>query len=306
MAKFMKEITVNCPHCESPDVIKKGKRNGYQRYLCKDCNRKFDDTGRAFGKWIQAERIGAAIDMYLSGMSYQQIAGLIARNYDRPGLSKATVYRWVKEYGDSAVGALSATFPETSGHWVADEMVLKVGGRRMWNWNVMDRETRYILASHLSPYRDEQEAVAVFEKALEANGGVEPITITTDGLGSYGAAIGLMFPDTQHIVSEGIYKESNNNLSERLQKTFRSRTKTMDGLYGRDTGQRYLDRWVLGYNHFREHGALGGSVPARAADVPVELEEWTVLVREMDKIKAIERAWDSEWKAQRRAVAMAA
>ena len=49
--------------------------------------------------------------------------------------------------------------------------------------------------------------MAVFEKALQANGGVEPKSITTDGLGSYGAAIGLMLPWTKHIISDGIYEE---------------------------------------------------------------------------------------------------
>ncbi len=224
--------------------------------------------------------------MYLSGMSYKQIAELIGRNFGLPEPSKATIYRWVQEYGDFAADGLSTQVPETSGHWVADEMVLCVGGQRMWNWNVM--------------YRDEREAVAVFEKALRANGDVPPETITTDGLGSYGAAIGLMLPYTKHIISDGIYEKTNNNLSERLQKTFRSRTKTMDGLHGRASGQAYLDRWVLDYNHFKDHEALDGDVPARAAKVGIVLDEWTDLVREADKFKAAERAWESERKAERR------
>lgn len=306
MAEFTQTITVDCPHCESSDVIKKGMRNGYQRYQCKDCDRKFDTTGRSFGRWNQTEHIGAAVDMYLSGMSFKQIAELMGRNFDLPEPSKATIYRWVKEYGDFGVETFSTQVPETSGHWVADEMQLKAGGRRMWNWNVMDSDTRYILASHLSPYRDEREAVAVFEKALKANGGVMPETITTDGLGSYIAAIGLMFPYTEHIITEGIYEERNNNLSERAQKTFRSRIKTMDGLYGLETGQKYLDRWVLDYNHFKDHEALGGDVPARAANLGVQLGEWTELVREADKIKAIERAWESERKARRKGQARGA
>lgn len=287
MAEFTQTVTVDCPHCESSDVIKKGKRNGYQRYQCKECDRKFDTTDRSFGRPHQAEHIGVAIDAYLSGASYQQIAEMLRRNFGLDGLSKATVYRWVQEYGDFAVDGLSAQVPQTSGHWVADEMVLKIGGQQMWNWNVMDRDTRYILASHLSPFRDEQEAVAVFEKALEANGGVEPETITTDGLGSYSAAIGLMLPDTKHIISEGIYKQNNNNLSERLQKTFRSRTKTMDGLYGQESGQKYLDRWVVDYNHFKDHEALDGQTPAEVARVDVKLEEWTDIVRDADKAKAM-------------------
>ena len=305
MAEFQQTITVDCPHCRSSRVIKKGTRNGYQRYQCKDCDRKFNTTGNSFGRWNQAEHIGAAVDMYLSGMSYKQIAELIGRNFDLPEPSKATIYRWVQEYGDFAVEGLSEQVPETSGHWVADEMQLKVGGQRMWNWNVMDKDTRYLLASHLSPYRDERQAVAVFEKALKANGDVMPKSITTDGLGSYGAAIGLMLPWTKHVVSGGIHEEVNNNRSERVQKTFRSRTKTMDGLHGQESGQAYLDRWVLDYNHFKDHKALDGEVPARAAKIGIELDEWTDVVREADKYKAAERAVISERAAQRKAEAKA-
>ena len=267
--------------------------------------RQFNTTGNSFGRWNQTEHIGAAVDMYLSGMSYKQIAELVGRNFDLPEPSRATIYRWVQEYGDFAVDGLSEQVPETSGHWVADEMVLRDGGQRMWNWNVMDKDTRYILVSHLSPYRDEGEAVAVFEKALRANGGAMPKTITTDGLGSYGAAIGLMLPWTRHIVSDGIYEEVNNNRSERLQKTFRSRTKTMDGLYGQASGQAYLDRWVVDYNHFKDHEALGGEVPARAAKVGIVLDEWTDVVREADKLKAAMSAAGSERTAQRKAEARA-
>ena len=289
MAEFTQTITVDCPHCKSDRVIKRGTRNGYQRYSCKDCDRHFDTTGRAFGRWNDAEHIGAAIDMYLSGMSYKQIAELIGRNFNLPEPSKATVYRWVQEYGDFAVDGLCGQVPQTSGHWVADEMVLKVGGQQMWNWNVMDRDTRFLLASHLSPFRDEREAVAVLEKALRANGGTFPETITTDGLGSYGAAIGLAFPGVRHVVSDGIYEESNNNLSERVQKTFRSRTKTMDGLYGQETGQKYLDRWVVDYNYFKDHRSLDGRTPAEAARVDIRLDEWTDIVRAADEMKAAER-----------------
>ena len=66
-------------------------------------------------------------------------------------------------------------------HWVADEMVVRVGGKKLWNWNVMDAKTRYILAARLSRTRNANDAIAVFEKAL-ANAKYPPKKITTDGL----------------------------------------------------------------------------------------------------------------------------
>ena len=303
MAEFQETITVDCPHCKSSKVIKKGTRNGYQRYECKNCERKFNTEGNAFGSWNKSEHIGAAIDMYLSGMSYKQIAEILGRNFGIPEPSKATIYRWMQEYSDFAVDAMSDQKPQTSGHWVADEMQLKVGGEKMWNWNVMDRDTRYVLASHLSPNRGAKDARILFEKALKSNGGVTPKTIITDGLGSYVSAIEDVFgADTKHIVSQGIRAKVNNNLSERLQGTFRDRTKTLRGLQGQGSGQRYLNRWVLDYNHLRDHEAHDGGTPGEAAKVAVTLDEWTDVVNEVSKFKAAQNATKSRRKAEAQAV----
>ena len=53
--------------------------------------------------------------------------------------------------------------------WVADEMQVVVGGKKMWNWNVLDEDTRYILASHLSKERNMKAAETVMEKATAAS-----------------------------------------------------------------------------------------------------------------------------------------
>ena len=50
-----------------------------------------------------------------------------------------------------------------------------------------------------------------------------------------------MFPDAEHVQSDGIRAMINNNLSERLQGTYRQRTKTLRGLDNIESGQRYLD-----------------------------------------------------------------
>ena len=50
----------------------------------------------------------------------------------------------------------------------------------------------------------------------------------------------------------------NNNLSERLQGSFRQRAKTQRGLEERRTGQEYLDGWVMDYNFFKDHEAHRG------------------------------------------------
>lgn len=167
MARFTTTSTVaiGCPHCESDHVIKVSKRDGYQRYQCKTCNRKFHANGNAPGKRFSANQTGAAVRMFYSGMSYKQIAENMAEMHDIPEPSKATI-----------------------DEWVADEMQVTVGGKKYWNWNVMDSRTCYILASHLSKHRDTRAPTTVMRKARKA-AVTTPKTVKTDKLGSYVGAI---------------------------------------------------------------------------------------------------------------------
>lgn len=278
MAEFTKTYTFNCPYCGNSKIVKNGTQFGKQRYLCKACRKQFNDTGAVNGYRVPAEHIGAAIGMYYRGMSYKQIGEHMADAYDMDEPEKSTIYQWVKDHSEVAADAMADYPAHTSGKWVADEMQVKVGGENLWNWNVMDASTRYVLASHLSPNRDQRAAIAVMRKAAAAADG-PPRSITTDKLRSYGPAIKKVFPEADHIQSEGLRAELNNNMSERLQGTFRQREKTLRGLDGLESGQRYLDGWVVNYNLFREHEGVDYQTPAEMAGVNPPFTEWADIVR---------------------------
>ena len=256
-----------------------GVRNGQQRYLCKACKKSFRDNGKAEGRWMDAELMGSAIRDFYTGKSYKQIAEGLKEEYDLPNEpSKATVYSWVRDYTDEAVKQMKGHKAKTGGHWVADETQVDVGGQKMWLWNVMDAETRYILASHLTPRRDAQAARVVFRKAMLA-ADKPPKTITTDKLRSYIRLIKDIMPEAEHTQSQGMRADVNNNMSERLQGTFKDRTKTLRGLDSRKTGQRYLDGWVLTYNNFRGHESLRNQTPGHRAKVNPPFREWADVVK---------------------------
>ena len=216
--------------------------------------------------------------MYLNGTSYKLTAETMDDAYDMPETSKRTLYQWVREYTEVAKDVLADHPAHTSGKWVADEIQVKVGGKSYWLWNVMDAGTRYALAVHLSPNRDQRAAVAVMHKAMAA-ADAPPRSITTDKLGSYVPAIKEVFPDTEHIQSEGIRAHVNNNLSERLQGTIRAREKTLRALDSLETGQQYFDGWQVHYNLFREHEGIKGQTPAEMAGVNPPFTEWADVVR---------------------------
>ena len=97
----------------------------------------------------------------------------------------------------------------------------------------------------------------------------------------------LFGADVKHVQSDGITAEVNNNLSERLQGTFRARTKTLRGLDSRASGQAYLDGWVLSYNLFREHESLRSRTPAEAAKMSPPFKSWEEAVERTGPRRAV-------------------
>ena len=131
MAKFTTEITVNCPYCAGDRVVKNGKTaDNKQRPLCRHCRKRFNSTGAIDGRHNPPGQTGAAISMFYSGMSYKQIAENIEDMFNIPQPSKATIYRWVRDYTDVPLREIDDPKAHTGGDWVADEMQLKVGGQK--------------------------------------------------------------------------------------------------------------------------------------------------------------------------------
>ena len=139
----------------------------------------------------------------------------------------------------------------------------------------MDAETRFVLAAYLSPERTTRAAATAMALAKE-RAATTPDSIKTDGLRSYRDSIGTAFRTrpVRHVVSEGIRAQLNNNLSERLQGTFRDRDKTLRSMKKRDTGQAYIDGLVLDYNYFRPHTGLENKTPAAAAGADAPFKSW--------------------------------
>ena len=273
---------VACPYCESAKIAKWGVTSeGNQRYRCssKSCRRTFLDTGTLNGRRMDPELVGSAIRDYFTGKSYKQIAEGLKEEYDlKKEPSKATIYEWVRDYTTEAQKQMKGHKAKTSGHWVADELEIKVGTKKAFLWNVMDSGTRYLLASYLTPRHDLPAARAVMRKAAQA-ADKPPESIKTDRLRAYVRTIKEIFPEAEHIQSQGIKADINNNLSERVNGTFRDRLKTMRSLDSIKTGNHYLDGWVLTYNNFRGHEGLGNKTPASAAKLDPPFKEWADVVK---------------------------
>lgn len=120
-----------CKYCGSYHVRRYGHYKGVQRLFCNDCERKFVDNDALPGMKTPADYLGSAVSMFYEGMSLNAIRRQLLQQY---GIypSDSTVYEWTKCYTKEAVSKANTEKPQVGDVWVADETVLKVGGKNTW------------------------------------------------------------------------------------------------------------------------------------------------------------------------------
>jgi len=92
---------MKCPTCKKSNVIKKGKRKTQyqikQRYLCKDCGKKFTENGKINNKKYPIKVIYSAINFYNLGYNYKEVSNKINKKY-KIKTSKSTIHNWIHEF----------------------------------------------------------------------------------------------------------------------------------------------------------------------------------------------------------------
>jgi len=73
-----------------------------------------------------------------------------------------------------------AEVPQLSGLWHEDEKMLSCEGRNIWSWEMIDEDTRFMVASNLSSTRTFEDTVAIFRKGVDKSK-VGPRVILVDG-----------------------------------------------------------------------------------------------------------------------------
>jgi len=90
------------------------------------------------------------------------------------------------KFGQAFAQNLRRSRPKSTGRWQLDEMVVTIGGKRMWLWHAVDDEGE-VLDMLVQKRRNTGAALRLLRKLLK-NQGIHPETIVTDKLASYGAA----------------------------------------------------------------------------------------------------------------------
>lgn len=287
MADTDKAVT-ECKYCQSEHVIKFGKYKDTQYYYCNDCKRKFASTDTIPKMQHSTSQVADVLNMYYEGMSENEIRRNLIQQ-DADFISTGSVYNWVNRFTNSAIKEAEKYQPKVGDLWVVDETYVRVdkskanvenpyskSRKAKWAifWDVIDADTRFLLASHITTTRGTKDAQVLIEKAVKRAGKV-PKVVVTDNLRAYLDGIELVCgADTEHKQSKPFEIGNDNNLIERFHGTLKERTKVMRALKNKDTLQKFLDGWLIHYNFFRPHMSLKDRTPASVAGINFPFRNW--------------------------------
>jgi putative transposase len=274
-----KIIQVTCKHCGSTDAVKAGVQAGTQRYLCHKCHRKFKADDMPFHMKVSAGHISSALAMYYTGSSITDI-----RNHIRQETgyypSKSRVFYWIEKYTDTAANYFGKVKPKVGDTWIADETMIDLDkGVKVWFWDIIDADTRFLLASRVSLTRTTQDAKQLVQDAVK-RAGKPPQVILTDKMKSYPDGIFTALGGyTEHIQGSPfkLATESTSRI-ERFHETLKERTKVMKAFRDIDTLIDFAKGFLAYYNFLKPHEALKGKTPAEKAKLRYDVKTWADVV----------------------------
>ena len=210
-----------------------------------------------------------------------------------------TVFRWIVHYSMLAAEWMDAQGSRTSDRWHIDETVVNVNGKNEYLWNVLDHETRFLLATHISADRSLANTRTPIRKAKAVTPD-RPVDVLTDGMQAYPIAVAkelgrkaTPFDDPKSVrggrfnphkrVPSIRAKESNNRI-ERFHGTEKERFKVMRAFDGEPGTATLAEGLRVHYNLVREHQALG-MTPGEAAGIPIgDGFRWKRIIEESTKM----------------------
>jgi len=207
------------------------------------------------------EIIQHAIWLYLRfTLSYRVVEELLAeRGLD---ISYETMRPWVLKFGPAIARQLRQRRPRPSDRWHLDEMVVRIGGERMYLWRAVDDEGE-VLDMLVQRRRDSWSALRLMRKLLKKQCFV-PKIVVTDKLRSYACAFQRLRLTCRH--EQGLRK---NNRAENSHQAVRRRERKLQRFKSARSAQRFLSMHSAVHNtfNFQRHlifrSTCGSSAPKR-------------------------------------------
>jgi len=275
----------NCLSCKGEHIIKSGvrktKRGNVQRYKCMNCGLRFVMDNGFYRMKHTPKAITLSMDLYFKGISYRKICDHLKQFYNLH-VNPTTPMRWIQKYLKLLSQYSDQYKAKVSNIWHTDEMTVNIKkkgekGYYEWIWNVMDSQTRFLLACKVTKNKYSKDARKPLKDSKKRTR-QRPDAIVTDGLQAYKEAIKKEFYDRSarihnpHLRLKSFEIRPNNNIIERLNNTYRERLKIMRGLSKIGGADDFAEAMRIYYNYLRPHQGLGGLTPAQMAKIPINLD----------------------------------
>jgi len=280
-----------CPECQSENLIKSGKRKTKtgikQRYICKDCKKRFVLSPIKYIKG-NAKLVCLAMDCYYRGLSYRDIREQF-KNFYGLKISHVTIRDWILRFGEIMEKYSKQIKPQIKGVWNADETLIMTNRKKDKNqpnknydyvWNVMDNKSKFLLASvNSGRSRSSKDAQKVFTEAYKQNGKI-PYQIITDGFKGYQDGCRKTFRNwgnerkVKFTSIVGKRKVVNNNAIESHHKQQKEFHKVRQGV---KEVQKYQDGFKVFHNFVRKN-ARQGLTPADKVGVGIKGNAWETML----------------------------
>ena len=235
------------------------------------------DDARIHKMKTPARQIASAMGMYYGGMPLDAIQQQFRQDYDLD-MSESNYWNWVKRFTKEAIRQAKSFKPNVGSTWVADETYMKLGKRNVYFWDIIDADTRYLLATHVSFTRNGRDAQQLMALARK-RAGKAPSSVITDKLGSYIVGIEEEFgADSKHRQGGPFDKENSTSLIERFHRTLEQRADVFQKFKNISDIRLLTDGWLINYNFFKQHEGVGNVPPAQAMSKVVPFKDWNDIV----------------------------
>ncbi len=272
-----------CPFCNSENIIKWGWRYNHttkkQRWKCKSCFQLFTVDDGFFKTKHKREVITACLNLYMNGLSLRKCVEHFNQFSDHQ-VSHQSVLNWIRKYAKIIKPFIENLDLNLSKIYHADEIFINCKGQQHYFWDIIDKGSRTLVATHYSTKRDSKSAKMLFLKVKH-----RPLTLFTDGLQSYRKAFRKTWGKKRRSQDKNIWiklkadTDKRNNIVERIQGTIRERIKVMRAFKNKESAKLILDLFVIYYNCIRIHQGIN-KTPIEQAGVKLNLgkNKWLDLI----------------------------
>ncbi len=284
---------ISCKKCDGKNLKKDGiretkDRGNVQRYKCKDCSHRFSIDDGFWKMKNHEDKITSCMNMYYAGMSLRKIQEHL-QMFAPKNSHYSTIYRWIVKYANMIITLTDNLQVQSGIELMSDEMEYHRLGEQNWFVDVMDTDTRFMVASDYMKSRTIENLTRVLKKSKFATG--EQIkVITTDGLQGYPRVLRKAFgvnnkfkinPKVQHNIVIASERGFNHKI-ERLHNTIRDRTKIMRGFHGSlESAKAIMKGMEIYYNFVRKHQGIEGKTPSEEAipELILSTNKWLSLIK---------------------------